>query len=303
MYPKYPLLIVIAGPTAVGKSDIAIKLAQYLNTEIISSDSRQFYKELNIGVAKLNENERKGIKHHLIGTKSIMKDYNINDFQQDFKDISKKNFEKNNLCILCGGSGLYIDSVCKGFDEIPNVPNEIRDNLNNKLKINGIEELCLELKDIDPISYDKIDLKNPRRVIRALEVYKHTNKPYSQYLNKVKEKKEFKTLYILINEQREKLYVKINKRVDNMIKKGLVQEVKELYNYKNKRALNSIGYTEIFKHLNGEYSLESAIDLIKRNSRRYAKRQITWFKKNNYIEIENNFEKLKKIVDKNIKAA
>ena len=302
MCTETPLLIVIAGPTAVGKSKIAIKLAKYLKTEIISCDSRQFYKELNIGVAKLNENEREGVKHHLIGSKSINNEYSISDFQKDFSNISKKIFKKNNLCILCGGSGLYIDAVCKGFDKIPNIPPKIRFDLNNKLKIKGLEKICLELKKIDPISYKNIDLNNPRRVIRALEVSTYTKKPYSEYLNKRKENKLFESLFIFVNEDRNNLYENINKRVDLMIEKGLIIEAKQLYKFKNKRALNSIGYTELFKHFNGEYSLEFAINLIKRNSRRYAKRQITWFKKNDYTEIENNFEQLKKLVDKKIKA-
>ena len=303
MHSSKPLLIVIAGPTAVGKSDLAIKLAKHFKTDIISCDSRQFYKELNIGVAKLKEKEMHGVKHHLIGTKSINKEYSINDFQNDFSIISKKIFKKNNLCILCGGSGLYIDSVCKGFNEIPEVPTKIRQNLNNLLETDGLKKLCLELKKKDSNSYKNIDLKNPRRVIRALEVCIHTNKPYSYYLGHKKEEKDFNALYIFINEERKKLYKKIDYRVDKMIKEGLIQEVEKLQAYKNKRALQSIGYTECFNHLNGKVSLEETINLIKRNSRRYAKRQVTWFKKNNYIEIENNFEKVKTLIEFKIKTA
>jgi len=303
MHSSKPLLIVIAGPTAVGKSDLAIKLAKYLNTDIISCDSRQFYKELNIGVAKLNENEMKGVKHHLIGTKSIIEEYSISDFQKDFTKISKQIFKKNNLCILCGGSGLYIDAVCKGFDKIPKIPSKIRNDLNNRLESEGLQNLCLELKEKDSETYDNIDLKNPRRVIRALEVCIHTKKPYSYYLDKKKEEKDFNTFYIHIHEEREQLYKKIESRVDMMIKKGLIKEVEQLQAYKDKRALQSIGYTESFEYLNGKISLKEAIILIKRNSRRYAKRQITWFKKNNYIEIENNFEKIKKLIELKIKTA
>ena len=298
-----PLLIVIAGPTAVGKSNLAIKLAKYFKTDIISCDSRQFYKELNIGVAKLAKKEMNGVRHHLVGTKSIKKEYTISDFQNDFSIISKQVFKKNNLCILCGGSGLYIDSVCKGFNKIPNVSNKIRKELNNRLKIEGLQNLCLELKEKDLKTYKNIDLNNPRRIIRALEVCISTQKPYSYFLNKEKEKKDFDSLYIFINEERKKLYKKIDERVEKMIKEGLVEEVSNLKKYKNKRALESIGYTEIFNYLNGNSSIEETINLIKRNSRRYAKRQITWFKKNNYIEEENNFEKVKKIIESKIKTA
>jgi len=303
MHFKRPLLIVIAGPTAVGKSHLAIKLAKYFNTEIISCDSRQFYKELNIGVAKLNKDEMGGINHHLIGSKSIDIEYTINDFQNDFSIISKKIFQKNKICFLCGGSGLYIESVCKGFNKIPEVSNEIRKKLNNRLKSEGLDQLCLELKEKDPITYKKIDKKNPRRIIRALEVCISTKIPYSYFLNTKIKEKEFDSLYIFINKEREDLYKKIDLRVDRMIEKGLIEEVKSLKKYKNKRALQSIGYTEVFNYLNTEKSINETIQLIKRNSRRYAKRQITWFKKNNYIEIENDFEKVKSLIESKIKTA
>ena len=303
MHFKRPLLIVIAGPTAVGKSHLAIKLAKKFNTEIISCDSRQFYKELNIGVAKLNPDEMGGVNHHLIGSKSIDEEYTINDFQNDFSIISKKIFQKKKICFLCGGSGLYIDSVCKGFNKIPEVPDEIRFILNNRLELEGLEKLCLELKERDPITYEKIDKKNHRRIIRALEVCISTKKPYSYFLNKDKEEKEFDTLYIFINKEKEELYQKIDLRVDKMIEKGLIEEVKSLKKYEHKRALQSIGYTEIFNYLKTKKSLNETIQLIKRNSRRYAKRQITWFKKNNYIEIENDFEKVKKLIESKIKTA
>ena len=303
MHFKRPLLIVIAGPTAVGKSHLAIKLANFFNTEIISCDSRQFYKELNIGVAKLNKDEMGGVNHHLIGSKSIDEEYTINNFQNDFSIILKKIFQKNKICFLCGGSGLYIDSVCKGFNKIPEVPDEIRLSLNNQLELEGLEKLCLELKEKDPITYKKIDKKNPRRIIRALEVCIFTKKPYSYFLSQDKEEKKFDVLYIFINKDREELYQKINLRVDEMIEKGLVEEVRGLKKYENKRPLQSIGYTEIFNYLKTKKSLNETIQLIKRNSRRYAKRQITWFKKNNYIEIENDFEKVKSLIESKIKTA
>ena len=303
MCSTHPLLVVIAGPTAIGKSNLAIKLAKYFNTEVISSDSRQFYKELSIGVAKLDKKEMDGVKHHLIGFKSIKEDYSISDFQDDFSIISKKIFKKNTVCILCGGSGLYIDSVCEGFNKIPKVPKEIRVELNNILKTEGLEKLCSKLKKYDPITYQKIDLNNPRRVIRALEVFIATKKAYSSFLNKKKEKKTFKTLYISINEDREILYRKIDSRVNQMIENGLIEEVKSVRKYKNKRPLQSIGYIEIFNYLNGKTSIEEAINLIKQNTRRYAKRQITWFKRNSYIEKENDFESVKKLIESKIKTA
>ena len=278
------LLVFIVGPTAIGKTSTAIDLATHFNTEIISCDSRQFYKEMNIGTAKPSPNEIKKIKHHLVGNISVNKNYNISEFINDADIILKSILDKKNIAILVGGSGLYIESLIFGIDQIPEVSMDLRNKLNNDLKNNGIKFLQDLLKKIDPEISDKIDMKNPRRVIRALEICLTSKKKYSQIIDKTKKTPKYDFLCIGLDCNRKELYEVINKRVDDMVSQGLVSEVKSLLNFRESNALNTIGYKEIFEYLDGNDSLENCIEKIKVNSRRYAKRQLTWFRSKSYIK-------------------
>ena len=288
-------LITIIGPTAIGKTNLAIKIADYFKTEIVSADSRQFYKEMNIGTAKPSNSELNSIKHHLINNKSINDNYNISDYEKDALKSIKSIFNKNDAAILVGGSGLYINTVLYGLDEIPGISDEIRNSLYLDLELKGIKKLQEELKLLDPASYSDIDINNPRRLIRALEVSISTGKSYSSFLKKKKKKRDFNIIVLGINQERSELYNKINTRVDNMIESGLINEVKELYNLKGLNALNTIGYREVFNYIEDKYSLDECISEIKKNTRRYAKRQLTWFKSIDNVEWitpDYNFEKI-----------
>ena len=288
-------LITIIGPTAIGKTNLAIKLADYFKTEIVSADSRQFYKEMNIGTAKPSNSELNSIKHHLINNKSINDNYNISDYEKDALKSIKSIFNKNDAAILVGGSGLYINTVLYGLNEIPEISDEIRNSLYLDLELKGIKKLQEELKLLDPASYSDIDINNPRRLIRALEVSISTGKSYSSFLKKKKKKRDFNIIVLGINQERSELYNKINTRVDNMIESGLINEVKELHNLKGLNALNTIGYREVFNYIEDKYSLDECINEIKKNTRRYAKRQLTWFKSIDNVEWitpDYNFEKI-----------
>ena len=288
-------LITIIGPTAIGKTNLAIKIADYFKTEIVSADSRQFYKEMNIGTAKPSNSELNSIKHHLINNKSINDNYNISDYEKDALKSIKSIFNKNDAAILVGGSGLYINTVLYGLDEIPGISDEIRSSLYLDLELKGIKKMQKELKLLDPASYSDIDINNPRRLIRALEVSISTGKSYSSFLKKKKKKRDFNIIVLGINQERSELYNKINTRVDNMIESGLINEVKELYNLKGLNALNTIGYREVFNYIEDKYSLDECISEIKKNTRRYAKRQLTWFKSIDNVEWitpDYNFEKI-----------
>ena len=278
------LLVFVVGPTAIGKTSTAIDLATHFNTEIISCDSRQFYKEMNIGTAKPSPNEIKKIKHHLVGNISVNKNYNISEFINDSDIILKSILDEKDIAILVGGSGLYIESLIFGIDQIPEVSIDLRNKLNNDLKNNGIKFMQDWLRKLDPEILDKIDTKNPRRVIRALEICITSKKKYSQIINKTKKKPKYDFLCIGLDCNRKELYEIINKRVDNMILNGLVDEVKSLYKFRESNALNTIGYKEIFEYLEGKDSLENCIEKIKVNSRRYAKRQLTWFRSKSYVK-------------------
>lgn len=278
------VLITIVGPTAVGKTELAIRLANHFKTEIVSADSRQFYKELNIGTAKPTKLELKKNKHYLINNISINTDYNISKFQEDADEIITKIFSKNKYAILVGGSGLYIDAVLYGIDNIPKVKPLIREELNYEFKKKGLKNLIKKLSKLDFESLKTIDVNNPRRVIRALEVTLSTKKPYSSFLKTKNKNSKYNEIIIGLNKNRSELHDLINNRVDLMIKKGLVNEVRSLIKSKDKNALNTIGYTEIFKYLKKDFSYESAIEKIKTNTRRYAKRQLTWFNSNKSIK-------------------
>ena len=276
-------LITIVGPTAIGKTSLAIKLARNYKTEIISADSRQFYKELNIGTAKPSNDELSSIKHHLINNISVNDKYDISQFESDARKIIDKLFKTKDYVILVGGSGLYIDTVLYGIDKIPNVKESLRKELNMEFQNNGLKNLLAQLKKIDPNSYKNIDLNNHRRIIRALEVSISSKKPYSSFLTDSVKESNYNEIIIGLNCDRDKLHSLINKRVDKMIQCGLIEEVKKLVKFKNLNALNTIGYKEIFDYLDNKISLEQSREKIKTNSRRYAKRQLTYFNSNKTI--------------------
>ena len=292
-------LISVSGPTAIGKTKLSIKLAKALKTEIISFDSRQFYEEMCIGTAVPSKIELNEVKHHFIQHRSIIHPYTVYDFSLDANKLIKKLFKLFDNIILVGGSYMFLKSIIYGIDEMPKIPIEIRNKLNENLKINGIEFLQSALHTKDPEYYEIVDLNNPRRLIRALEVIEFTKKPYTSFLTKNKEKK-FNHYSIAINTDRSNLYKIINKRVDMMIDSGLINEAKKLYTYKSFNALNTVGYREIFNYFNNKCSKDFAINEIKKNTRRFAKKQITWLKNSDenhhWIDIDYNLDViLKKI--------
>jgi tRNA dimethylallyltransferase len=270
-------LIVIAGPTAVGKTAISIQLAQQLHCDIISADSRQLYKELSIGTAKVTPNEMQGVKHHFLDFKSITEPYNAGMYEKEVLAFLNEYFKYRNTIIMCGGTGMYIDAVCKGMDEFEPLDENLRKNINESYKQKGITWLQEEVKRLDPIFYEIVDQQNPARLIRALEVCLSTEKPYSEQRKGIAKQRDFETIKILVNDDRATLYERINKRVDLMMQQGLLQEAKEVYPARANKALSTVGYKELFDYFDEKYDLERAVELIKQNSRRYAKRQLTWF--------------------------
>ena len=269
----------MVGPTAVGKTATAILLAQYFKTEIISADSRQFYREMTIGTAKPDADELAAAPHHFINSHSIEEEYSAGDFERDALKLLEELFTTKDVVIMVGGSGLFVRAVCDGLDDLPKAPASVRDALNNAFQEQGLATLQARLKEIDPAYYETADIDNPQRVIRALEVYEATGKPISYYQKKNLAKRPFDIITVGLNMDREKLYERINLRVDNMLDAGLLQEVQSLAQYRNKPAMLTVGYSEIFDYLDDTLTLAEAVDKIKQNSRRYAKRQITWFKK------------------------
>ncbi len=272
-------LISVIGPTAIGKTALAIKLANHYNTEIISADSRQFFKEMHIGTAVPTAEELSQAKHHFIHHKSIQESYNVGAFEKDALHLLEVLFKKNDVVVMVGGSGLYVDAVTKGLDDFPNVDATIREDLNARLVSEGLESLQEQLKQLDLQSYQTIAIDNPHRVIRALEICIGTQLPYSGFLNKEKPKRFFNTVSIGLTAGRTVIYDRINKRVDQMVSDELLDEVTSLQHHQHLNALNTVGYSELFKYLNGEWTLDFAVSEIKKNTRRFAKRQLTWFKK------------------------
>lgn len=276
-------LICIVGPTAIGKTALSIKLANHFSTEIISADSRQFYKEMNIGTAVPSSNELKAVKHHFVQNKSIFEDYNVGSFEKDAIQLLGDLFKVHPVMVMVGGSGLYVDAVINGLDVFPEVSQEIRITLNNDYEKHGIEFLQEELKQKDPTYYNKVDLQNHHRVIRALEVCRSQKLPYSSFLKSENKTREFETIFIGLQADRQLVYNKINQRVDLMINEGLIEEAKKLLPHKTLNALQTVGYKELFNYFEGSVTKEVAIEEIKKNTRRFAKRQGTWFRKNEKI--------------------
>lgn len=277
-------LISVVGPTAIGKTALGIKLAKHFNTEIISADSRQFYKEMNIGTAVPSNEELNAAKHHFIQHKSIKENYNVGDFERDAILKLKELFSQHSNVIMVGGSGLYVKAVTEGLDYFPAIDAKVRTELNKRLKIEGLETLQEQLKSLDEITYNSIALDNPQRVIRALEVCIGSGQPYSSYLTNSRKQRNFKTVSIGLDAERSVIYDRINQRVDIMVKNGLIEEAEKLYKHKSLNALNTVGYKELFDHFENNITLDSAISEIKKNTRRFAKRQLTWFRKNSEIK-------------------
>ncbi len=276
-------LLVLLGPTGVGKTDISIDIALRFGSEIISCDSRQFYREMAIGTAIPTEDKLKKVKHHFIRFLSVNEYYSASLFERDVLNLLPELFKKHKIIIMAGGSGMYIDAVCSGIDEIPDVDPVIRQKYTRKYKEEGLESIRVSLKLLDPEHYKNVDLRNYKRIIRALEICETTGRPYSSFLNKGKKKRDFRIIKVGLERPREELYDKINQRVDRMISLGLEEEARTLHELKNLNALNSVGYKEFFDYFEEKISKGKAIELIKRNSRRYAKRQMTWWAKDKDI--------------------
>lgn len=272
-------LITLSGPTACGKTDLSIRIAKTLGAEIFSCDSRQFYKEMSIGTAVPSETELKEIPHHFIQHKSIQSPYSVGQFETDAMDALTQYFEKQDFAILVGGSGLYMHAVVEGIDKFPEVLEEIRTALGQRLETNGLEELQQELQSLDPDHYQKIDIQNPSRVLRALGVSLAAGQPYSSFLGQDKPKRPFTVLPLTVDISRELLYNRINERVDQMINAGLLQEAESLYPYRDLNALQTVGYQEIFDFFDQKIDLDEAIAQIKQHTRNYAKRQMTWIRR------------------------
>jgi len=275
-------LIIIAGPTAIGKTALSIKIAQKYDCPIISFDSRQFYNEMSIGTAKPSREELAQAEHHFINSRSITELYTAGMFENDAIDRLDQLFKEHDICIAVGGSGLYIDALCDGIDDIP-ADKEIRERLHSRWQDEGLEALQEEVKKNDPEFYEAGDMKNPRRVIRALEVFEATGKTYSSFRTNPKKQRSFATIWIGLEMDLQKLYERINLRVDQMMENGLVEEVNSLIDQSDLKALKTVGYRELLDHFSGFHDLETAVELIKRNSRRYAKKQFTWFQKRKEI--------------------
>jgi len=277
-----PSLVVITGPTAVGKTNLCVELAQYFNTEIINADSRQFFKELSIGTAKPTTEEMQNIPHHFVNSHSINQTYNATNFEQDVLALLNNLFKTYPIVILTGGSGLYIDAVCNGFDEnIPEGNQQLRAELEQLYNKYGIEVLQEKLKQLDSDFYQEIDLNNVKRLYRAIEVCMLSNSSYKELRQGIKQNRPFNIIKIALKRDKEELYNRINQRVDLMMQNGLLDEVKRVLPYRTHNALKTVGYTEMFDYLDGTLLLPDAIDKIKVNTRRYAKKQLAWFNKSN----------------------
>jgi tRNA dimethylallyltransferase len=296
---KNKTLIVIAGPTAVGKTDTAIRLANHYHTVVVSADSRQFFREMSIGTAKPNADELVAAKHYFIDSHSITENFSVGDFEKEALVLLDELFKQHDVVILAGGSGLYIKAICEGFDDLPTADPGIRHRLNQDFTERGIHYLQEQLKVADPEYYAQVDLNNPQRLIRALEVFETTGKAFSSFRTSAINKRPFNIIKFGLNLPRELLYQRINQRVDIMVQQGLIDEVKALLSYRHLNALNTVGYSELFDYFDGNISLDRAIELIKQNTRHFAKRQLTWFNKDKeFIWLEpGDVSKMVEVID------
>lgn len=272
-------LIAIVGPTGAGKTSVSIAVAKHFGTEVVSSDSRQIYKDMVIGTAAITPEEMDGVPHHFVGTHDVSVDFNAFEYEQEALDIIDQGFESHDNMLMCGGSMMYIDAVCKGIDSMPDVDLTIRENLKQRVANGELEAILEELKVADEVYYNTVDRKNPARVVHGLEVYLTTGKPISSFRKNEAKQRPFDIVKIGVNMPRPVLYKRINKRVDMMVEAGLVEEARHFYPKRHFNALKTVGYRELFSHFDGDITLEKAIELIKRNSRHYAKKQLTWFRK------------------------
>ncbi|MDX5419202.1 MAG: tRNA (adenosine(37)-N6)-dimethylallyltransferase MiaA [Hymenobacteraceae bacterium] len=298
-------LIVVVGPTAVGKTDLCVRLARHYHTEIISADSRQFYKEMSIGTAKPTEEEQQGIKHHFVDSHYITEEYNAGAYEQDVLALLQELYREKQAVILTGGSGLYVRAVCEGMDEMPETDPAIREQLTTLYQQQGLAPLLMQLQQADPQYYERVDRANPQRVIRALEVCLSSGQPYSSFRKQEQQERPFQVIKIGLTRDRQELYDRIDQRMDLMLEQGLLQEAEALYPYRHHNALQTVGYKEIFDYLEGKYDWDEAVRLLKRNSRRYAKRQLTWFHKfPDYTWFHpNQWEEMVAFIDRQINTA
>ncbi len=280
---KNKTLIVLLGPTGVGKTKISLRMAEFFACPIVSSDSRQFYRELKIGTAAPTETELARAKHYFIGSHSVFDTYNAGQYEQDVMQLLEKLFSENNVVMLVGGSMMYIDAVCDGIDDIPTVDENTRNHWKKIYADNGLEYIQNELKRLDPAHYEEVDIMNHKRILHALEICTITGQPYSNFRTGTKKKRPFDILKIGLNRPRPELYERINARVDGMLHDGLLEEARPFYEHRHLNTLNTVGYKELFEYFGGNWTLEFAVNMIKQNSRRYAKRQITWFNRDGDI--------------------
>lgn len=276
-------LIVITGPTAVGKTAISLDIAKHFGIPVINADSRQIYKELKIGTARPTEEEMKEVEHYFVGTLGIADYYSASLYEQQVLALLDSLFQTHDYALLSGGSMMYIDAVCDGIDDIPTVDDKTRETMKRRLKEEGLEALCEELKRLDPDYYEEVDRQNPRRVVHALEICTMTGKTYTSYRKREKRERPFRILKIGLNLPREELYQRINARVDKMMAEGLLEEARLMYPQKELNALNTVGYKELFDYFDGRWPLEEAVERIKGNTRRYARKQLTWYKKDDHF--------------------
>ncbi len=297
-----PLLVIVSGPTGIGKTATGIELAQHFQSEIISSDSRQFFRELSIGTAVPSSEELTQIPHHFIHNLSVTDSYNASDFENDVLKLTSQLFKKHNILFLVGGSGLYIDAVCKGIDDLPTISQEVRNKQQHLFESKGIDYLRDRLKEIDPEYYNKVDIHNHKRMLKGIEVYEMTGKPYSSFLSNKNKKRPFKTIKIVLDMNREDLYTRINVRVDKMIEAGLLNEAKAMLPYRNLTPLKTVGYKELFEYFDNKITLAQAIELIKNHSRAYARRQLTWFRRYNDVNWfhPKELDKMIHLINKNL---
>lgn len=278
-----PTLIVLIGPTGIGKTDLSLNIAEHYNTEIISADSRQLYADLKIGTAAPTPEQLARVKHHFVGTLQLTDYYSAAQYEAEVMKKLDELFKRHNVIVLTGGSMMYVDAVCKGIDDIPTVDEETRKTLMQHYENVGLERLCAELKILDPEYYDIVDKKNPKRVIHALEICYMTGQTYTSFRTSQTKERPFNIIKVGLRREREELYERINKRVDIMMEDGLLEEAKSVYQYKDLNSLNTVGYKEMFKYLDGEWELPFAIEKIKQNSRIYSRKQVTWFKRDTDI--------------------
>ena len=277
-------LIVITGPTAVGKTALCLDIAQHFGIPIINADSRQIYKELKIGTASPTNEQLSKVKHYFVGSLSLNDYYSASLFEQQALEILEREFSTSNYALMAGGSMMYIDAVCNGIDDIPTVDDNTREALKARLSSEGLEILVQELKELDPEYYEIVDKQNPRRVVHGLEICLMTGKTYTSFRKREKKQRPFSIVKIGLNREREELYNRINQRVDQMMAEGLLDEAKNLYPMRHMNALNTVGYKEMFAYLDGTWTLEEAVERIKGNTRRYARKQLTWYKKDEQIK-------------------